>query len=89
MVIDLNRSFYYGNNLGKGVALTKNLVIELGDFEKHYQIHSTDFYASYQCGELGDDIDFVEWSTTIDMLQSINQQIAILRKVNINNMIRF
>lgn len=58
--------------------LQVTLATELADFEKHYQMCSTDFYARYQQGVLGDEMDFMEWAASVEMLQKINQQLALL-----------
>jgi hypothetical protein len=39
-------------------ALIRSLVA----YEQQHHMPSADFYARYQRGELGDDVDFVEWA---------------------------
>ena len=38
------------------------LIRSLVTYEQRYQMSSTDFYARYQKGEMGDTADFVEWA---------------------------
>ena len=39
-----------------------SLVRSLVAYEQKYQMPSTDFYARYQRGEMGDAAEFVEWA---------------------------
>jgi hypothetical protein len=39
-------------------ALIRSLVV----YEQRYKMPSSDFYARYQRGEMGDTADFVEWA---------------------------
>ncbi len=55
---------------------------QLSDLEKHlkiyetqYQMSSDDFYQKFRTGELGDDIDFFEWSVFYEMCTLIEQEI--------------
>ena len=55
---------------------TKNQILEqqaaelqtdLQQFETHYEMSSAKFYQKFRAGELGDDINFVEWSSFYQM----------------------
>lgn len=55
---------------------------KLSDLEKHlkiyetqYQMSSDDFYQKFRTGELGDDIDFFEWSVFYEMWFSAQQEL--------------
>jgi hypothetical protein len=37
-----------------------------------------DFYTRYENGEMGDSMDFVEWSSTIEMLANADKKMALL-----------
>lgn len=54
-------------SLSKAVA---DLVERLKGFEERYQMRSDQFYQRFQAGELGDSIDFFEWNTYFEMLNS-------------------
>jgi hypothetical protein len=53
----------------------EKLLNELRDdliaFEKKYKKKSDEFDRSFKSGELGDDMDFVEWSSLFDMYKRI------------------
>lgn len=63
------------------VAQQKNAELEtdLKQFEQHYQMPSSEFYRRFHSGELGDDIDFVEWNAFYEMRNSLQQHIKILQ----------
>jgi hypothetical protein len=48
------------------------------EFEEKYTQESTDFYAKYEKGELGDDMDYMEWAATIEMLENVENRLALL-----------
>ena len=43
---------------------------ELDQFERQYGLDSSEFCAKFERGEMGDDIDFFDWSATWRMYQS-------------------
>lgn len=63
----------------------KKLLNELkGDLmrlEKKYHQKSDDFYRAFKKGELGDDMDFVEWGSLYDMYQRILNKKKMLETV--------
>lgn len=55
---------------------------QISDLEKHLKIYETqyqmsfdDFYQKFRTGELGDDIDFFEWSVFYEMWLSAQQEL--------------
>jgi hypothetical protein len=51
--------------------LLNELRSDLIRLEKKYDKKSDNFYRSFKKGELGDDMDFVEWGSHYDMYQRI------------------
>jgi hypothetical protein len=45
--------------------------LELDTFEKRYSVASHEFYAKFERGELGDAIDFLDWSATWQMYNNV------------------
>jgi len=50
------------------------LEIKIADFsnqikqwEKTYQINSTSFLENFESGKMGDNMDFIEWASTLEM----------------------
>jgi hypothetical protein len=58
--------------------LKNRLTAQLAEFEDHYKLNSENFYARYEKGEMGDSMDFVEWSATVEMLTNAEKQITLL-----------
>jgi hypothetical protein len=55
-------------------SLREQLRAELIAFEQIYGIDSETFYRQYEAGKLGDSMDFVEWSSTVEMLNSLKSR---------------
>lgn len=51
---------------------------QIADFEVQYGWMSEVFYPRFERGELGDDMNFIEWSATIEMVEHLEQAIADL-----------
>jgi hypothetical protein len=58
--------------------LKNRLTAQLAEFEDNYALNSKKFYARYEKGELGDSMDFVEWSATVEMLTNAEKRITLL-----------
>lgn len=59
--------------------LRNELHTDLTTFENTYGLDSATFYGQYEVGVLGDDIDFVEWSSTVDMLENLDRHLQLLQ----------
>jgi hypothetical protein len=44
-------------------------------YEQQYDMTSDEFYRRFRSGELGDDMDFVEWSVFWDMRQATQRRL--------------
>ncbi len=55
-------------------SLREQLRAELSAFEQIYGIDSETFYHRYEAGKLGDPMDFFEWSSTVEMLNSFKSR---------------
>jgi hypothetical protein len=58
--------------------LQARLMQQCREFEDTYSLSSSEFTASYERGELGDDINFIEWASTIEMLTNLEKRLALL-----------
>ena len=54
------------------------LQTQLTEFEQQYDLASDEFYTRFERGELGDATDFVEWSATYEMIQNLEDRLAVL-----------
>jgi len=58
--------------------LKARLLEQLTAFEKNHALDTPTFYSRYEKGEMGDAIDFVEWSATWEMLLNLDKRITLL-----------
>ena len=56
----------------------KDLKARLSRYEQQYSTTSSEFYRRFRAGELGDEMDFVEWSVFYEMYQAILQRLEVL-----------
>lgn len=56
----------------------KTLEDDLEVFEKKYKMETKKFFEDFEKGELGDNIDFVEWSSLYKIYQRITERKNIL-----------
>ena len=47
----------------------------LGAFERRFELDSPTFYACFEAGELGDDMDYFEWAGLWELRQRLQQRI--------------
>lgn len=50
----------------------------MADYERQYGMKSADFFTQFEAGQLGDRMDFVEWSGLFQMAASIRKQLQEL-----------
>jgi hypothetical protein len=55
------------------------LETDLQQFETLYEMSSLEFYQRFRAGELGDRIDFVEWSSFYQMSCSIRERLQMIQ----------
>ncbi len=48
-------------------------------FEQTYSLISSEFFTRYEKGEMGDEIDFVEWASTVEMLTNVDKRLELLQ----------
>lgn len=54
------------------------LTERIAGFESQYQMPSSDFYPRFERGELGDAMDYIEWSVTVEMVDDLERRIELL-----------
>jgi hypothetical protein len=59
--------------------LRQRLLKQKTEFEEKYRLDSEEFYRRYEKGMMGDDMDYVEWSATVDMLAGIKKRASLLQ----------
>lgn len=77
-VLDMTLEKLLTREFNRMANLKARLVEQLQTFETQYQLKSQEFYSRYESGMLGDDIDFIEWASTIEMVNHIDQRLNVL-----------
>jgi hypothetical protein len=54
---------------------------KLQAYETQYAMTSDTFYEQFNAGQLGDDIDFFEWSAFYDMWKSLQSRLNVLQSI--------
>ncbi|PZO43655.1 MAG: hypothetical protein DCF21_06285 [Leptolyngbya sp.] len=72
-IIDLERS--------QALQQASDLQAQLQVYETRYQMSSDTFYQQFNAGELGDGMDFFEWSAFYDMWQSVQTRLGVLQSI--------
>jgi septation ring formation regulator EzrA len=57
----------------------ERLQTQISEFEQTYHLHSTEFSKQFAQGELGDDIDFIEWASTLEMIANLDHRLSMLK----------
>ncbi len=55
--------------------IKKRLTNEISLLEQQYGMDSNSFQQRYQAGKLDDEMDFIEWSASLEMLNQIENQL--------------
>lgn len=77
-LIDLTLDKLIAREKAKLEEWLAHLKPQLQEFETQYGLESADFYQRYERGEMGDDLDFVEWASVYDMFLHSQEQLKTL-----------
>ena len=77
-VLELTIDKLFDRETSRLVSQKARLEQQLADFERRYSLNSEEFYERFEQGELGDAMDFVEWSATYEMAANLRRRLSIL-----------
>lgn len=77
-VLDIAINKLLAREYARLLELKTRLADQCRQFEENYSLKSEDFYAQYENGEMGDELDFVEWAATVEMLANVEKRLALL-----------
>jgi len=77
-VLDMTLDKILTRERARTIESRLRLAGHLAQFERDYTMNSADFQRSFESGELGDAMDFVEWAATIEMLANVDRRLALL-----------
>ena len=76
--LELSLSKIIAHEIAIAQEQAAELETDLQQYETQYLMSSAEFYPKFQAGQLGDDIDFVEWSSFYQMWSSVRERLHIL-----------
>jgi hypothetical protein len=59
-------------------ALLNQLEADLAELEQTYHLSSPEFYRQFQAGQMGDDMDYVEWASLVQMAENLKKRLHLL-----------
>ncbi len=77
-VVDQAVSKLIALEVGQCRAELQRLAARLTAYEQQYGMTSKEFYRRFRSGELGDEMDFVEWSVFWDMHEATQKRLDSL-----------
>jgi hypothetical protein len=78
-VVDLTVRKLLEHQVQKDETQLAGLREDLARFEQRYAMTSTDFFARYQAGQMGDDADVFEWNSLYKMHARLADAVKSLR----------
>ena len=78
-VLELTLDKLLARELARATNQKETLTAQITEFEQRHNLSSEDFLAQFQAGTLGDDMDFIEWAATLDMLKNLNDRLTFLK----------
>jgi hypothetical protein len=79
-VIDLSIEKLLKREANRMDKLKQRLLRQRTEYEEKYKLNSAEFYTRYEKGIMGDDMDYVEWSATVDMLAGVEKRLSLLKR---------
>ena len=61
-------------------VLLSQLEADLAEFEQQYHLSSTAFYRQFQAGQMGDEMDYVEWASLIQMAENLKKRLQLIHR---------
>ena len=53
------------------------LAQDLREYERKYEMKSSEFFERFQRGELGDDMDWIDWAGTYQLFQRLKRRMEL------------
>lgn len=78
-VLDMGLSKLFEREISRMLNIRLNLSKQISEFENCYSMNSAEFYRRYEKGEMGDDMDFIEWASTVEMIRNIDKRLYLLK----------
>ncbi|WP_069471009.1 hypothetical protein [Candidatus Marithrix sp. Canyon 246] len=79
-VLDMSINKLLAREHARMQELNTRLLDQLIAFEETYSLSSSDFYRAYEKGDMGDEMDFVEWAATVEMFTNVEKRLTLLQR---------
>jgi len=79
-VMDLSIEKLLKRETSRMDKLKQRLLRQKTEYEEKYKLNSEEFCIRYEKGIMGDDMDYVEWSATVDMLAGVEKRLSLLQR---------
>jgi len=70
----------YDHEITEAQNKLSELEADLAEFEAQYEMSSDDFSQRFQDGLMGDEMDYVEWSSLVQMANNLRKRLELLTK---------
>jgi hypothetical protein len=77
-LLDLTLEKLFAYELRNTQQQLEELEQDLAEFEERYELSSAEFYRRFQAGEMGDDMDYVEWASLHQMAERLRERTRLL-----------
>jgi hypothetical protein len=78
-VLDLALEKLLSREVDRLSEVCERLQSQVQEFEQVYDLSSVEFSEQFAQGELGDDMDFIEWDATLEMIANLEHRLAMLK----------
>jgi hypothetical protein len=56
----------------------RQLQADLAELEQRYHLSSAEFYQRYRAGQMGDEMDYIEWASLVQMAHNLEKRLELL-----------
>ena len=68
----------YTHEIAEARRKLEEFKAELAEFEVQYKMASAEFFQRFQDGQMGDDMDFFDWSALVQMTNNLQTRLNLL-----------
>lgn len=66
-MLDLTLDKIFDREINKLEIKIADFTNQIRQWEENYQINSTSFLEKFESGQMGDNMDFIDWASTLEM----------------------
>lgn len=77
-LVEITVNKLYQHEIAEARSQLEQLEADLAEFETQYEITSNESYMRFQDGTIGDDMDYIEWSSLFQMTTNLRRRLDLL-----------